>query len=162
MQLLRHFGFESLSGQGQFLPSGLGPRLDNGRFTPGPMEFLRVCPLCFWFVPVVSGFIVECGTFCGPVSAARFAASELCRLRAPPPLPSMESDSDTVFLMLWDADPRVPRRPDLPLLRCQGANRAIFADMFSEAESSGAFANCMMQPLGGDVKLCSGRIPPNR
>ena len=31
---------------------------------------------------------------------------------------------------------------------CQGANRAIFADMFSEEESSGAFANCMMQPLG--------------
>ncbi|OLP79240.1 hypothetical protein AK812_SmicGene40496 [Symbiodinium microadriaticum] len=30
----------------------------------------------------------------------------------------------------------------------EGANRAIFADMFSEAESSGAFANCMMQPLG--------------
>ncbi|CAE7497167.1 unnamed protein product [Symbiodinium natans] len=27
----------------------------------------------------------------------------------------------------------------------EGANRAVFADMFSEAESSGAFANCMMQ-----------------
>jgi len=27
----------------------------------------------------------------------------------------------------------------------EGANRAIFADMFSQEESSGAFANCMMQ-----------------